>query len=324
MLSQIRRTQALRIREKENIIKMAPPPWERTIHKLLKALFWLLGLIPRQISFHLANIIGKIGFLVDRKHREITINNLTRSYGIEKKSDEIRRLALQVFQNLTQILFELGWSLHLEEKDFPTYFKVHGLSNLQAALSKKKGLLILTAHVGNWELLTIIACMTELPTQIVYRPLDFSPLDRFISQTRMRFGCKLISTRKSMMRILRALKQGDSVAILMDQNVDWYEGVFVDYFGRLACTNKGLALLALRTRSPVVPVFLVRDSHGFRAEILEEVPLIDTGDKTKDLEANTQQYNETIEAFVRRYPNQWFWVHQRWKTPPYHPWPRAH
>jgi len=125
-----------------------------------------------------------------------------------------------------------------------------------------------------------------------------------------------------MRKILQNLKQGGLIGILMDQNVDWYEGVFVDFFGRRACTNKGLALLALKTRAPVIPIFLVREKTGFRVEIGEEIPLVKTGDKIKDIEANTQQYNNAIEAFVRRYPDQWFWVHQRWKTRPYWPWPR--
>jgi KDO2-lipid IV(A) lauroyltransferase len=109
----------------------------------------------------------------------------------------------------------------------------------------------------------------------------------------------------------------------MDQNVDWYDGVFVDFFGHRACTNKGLARLALKTEAPVLPVFIVREGSLYRAEIGPEVPLIKTGDKTKDVEANTQQYNDVIEAFVRRYPDQWFWVHQRWKTRPYKPWPKT-
>jgi KDO2-lipid IV(A) lauroyltransferase len=104
--------------------------------------------------------------------------------------------------------------------------------------------------------------------------------------------------------------------------LDWYEGVFVDFFGDRACTNKGLALLALKTEAPVIPVFLVREGLGFKAKFCREVPLIKTGNKTKDVEANTQQYNRIIEDFIRQYPDQWFWVHQRWKTKSFAPWPR--
>ena len=105
--------------------------------------------------------------------------------------------------------------------------------------------------------------------------------------------------------------------MLLDQNVDWYDGVFVDFFGRPACSNKGLALLALHTGAPVVPVFLVRDRLCFKAEFGPEMRLIQTGDETKDIEANTRHYTKAIESVIRRHPDQWFWVHQRWKTRPY-------
>jgi KDO2-lipid IV(A) lauroyltransferase len=96
----------------------------------------------------------------------------------------------------------------------------------------------------------------------------------------------------------------------------------VDFLGRRACTNSGLALLALKTKAPVIPVFMVREKDAFIAKFLPEIPLILTGDQTRDLEDNTQQYNHVIESFLRQYPDQWFWLHQRWKTRPYQPWPR--
>jgi KDO2-lipid IV(A) lauroyltransferase len=105
--------------------------------------------------------------------------------------------------------------------------------------------------------------------------------------------------------------------------VDWYEGVFADFFGRRACTNSGMALLALKTGAAVVPVFLARQGSGFVAEFGEELLLVRTGDKRKDIETNTQKYNHVLESIIRRYPEQWFWVHQRWKTKPYQPWPRV-
>ena len=125
-----------------------------------------------------------------------------------------------------------------------------------------------------------------------------------------------------MREVMKCLKRGELVALLMDQNVGWRKGVFVEFFGHRACTSKGLALLALKTRAPVVPMFLVRVQSSYSVHIGEALPLITTGDRTRDLESNTQQYNAVIESFVRRYPDQWLWVHRRWKTRPYKPWPR--
>ncbi len=291
-------------------------------YKLIAGLLKALGLIPRKTAFKLGNFIGRILFLFDKKHRKIALNNLTRSFSREKSSYEIKILVRRVFKNLGQIIFEIGWSLRLESKDFQKYFNIQGLSNYRNAYEKGNGVLVLTAHLGNWELLSIIFAMVGYPVNVLYRPLDFSPLDRFFAMIRGRFGAELIPSAQSMRKILRSLKYGKAVGMLMDQNVDWYEGVFVDFFGHRACTNKGMALLARRTESPVVPVFLVREKSGFRAEFGSEIPLIKTEDIRKDIEANTHQYNRVIESIIRQYPDQWFWVHQRWKTKPYCQWPR--
>jgi KDO2-lipid IV(A) lauroyltransferase len=290
---------------------------------IIVAAFRLLGLVPRIWAFRVGNLLGHIIFLADRKHRGIVLSNLSHAFGNEKKPGEIRLLARQVFRNLGQILFEMGWSWRLNREDFPKHFRIVGLSNLANAFKKNRGVLALTAHVGNWELLTNIGAMIDYPLSIVVRPLDFEPLDRFFEGFRTRFGGKLIPTKYSMRMVMRSLNNKDMVAMLMDQNVDWYDGTFVDFFGRLACTNKGMALLALKTGAPVIPVFLVRDQMGFVAEFGPEVPLARTGDKTKDVETNTHRYNKVLESFIRRYPDQWFWVHQRWKTRPYHKWPRG-
>ena len=288
----------------------------------IETAFRVLGLIPMPWAFRMSAVLGHMVFLADRKHREIAVKNLTDAFGSEKDQQEIRLLAKEVFKNLTHILFEIGWSLKLESKHFDRFFLMQGSANLHKAYKKGRGVIILTGHFGNWELLTVVAKMLGYPTSIVYRPLDSPTVNGFFEAYRTRFGGKLIPASWSVGKIFRSLKQGELVAILLDQNVDWYQGVFVDFFGRPACTNKGMALLALKTGAPVVPLFLVREHTVFRAIIGEEIPLLKTGDMTKDIEANTEQYNRVIESFVRRYPDQWFWVHQRWKRKHYDPWPR--
>jgi len=295
---------------------------EDSADKLIEMLFKLLGLIPRKWTFGLGNRLGHFLYLVDKKHREIVLNNLTRAFGREKNRYEIEMLAKQVFKNAFQIVFEIGWSLNLDEKRLMEYFTIEGRSHFKNAYEKGQGVLVLTGHFGNWELLSVIGAMLAYPLSVLYRPLDFKPLDRFFVNLRTRFGGKVIPLKRSMFEILKSLGRGEMVVLLMDQNVDWYEGVFVDFLGHRACTNKGLALLALKTRAPVVPVFMVREKGGFTAKFLPEIPLKISGDKTRDVEDNTQQYNQIIESFLRQYPDQWFWLHQRWKTRPYQPWPR--
>ena len=293
--------------------------------RIIENFFYLLGSLPREQALRLSDLLGRLWFRVDIRHRRVALNNLNRAFGREMEPAEIEDIARQVFKNLILVLFETGWCLHLRPEDFNTYFRIKNRLSGSEDDQKGKGVLILTGHVGNWEMMPIISAMTEHTAHVLYRPMDYAPLERFFAQNRTRFGAKLISKDGSLLRVFKALKRQESVVMLLDQNVGWHKGVFVDFFGRRACTSYGLAFIALKTNAPVVPVFVVRDADGagFTAEIGPEIPLIKTGDHQKDLEENTQRYNDALEAVIRRHPDQWFWVHRRWKTRPYSPWPRT-
>ena len=291
---------------------------------LISALFMLLGRIPIVIADFLAEAGAGLWFRIDQKHRNVAIQNLTRAFGHEKSKTHIRRVAFQSFYNIMRIPFEIGWSGRLTLPELSRHVEIRGLDHMQKAMAKGKGVLALTAHIGNWELLPLVAPLAGFSLDIIYRPLDFLPLDAFFLRLRTRFGAGLIPNVHAMRKILRQLKNGHVVAMLMDQNTVWYEGVFVEFFNHRACTNKGLALLALKTRAPVVPVFLLRSQNRYIIEIGAPLELVQTGDRTHDIEANTLQYNQAIEAVIRRYPDQWFcWIHRRWKTQPFCPWPRV-
>jgi len=303
------------------ISKKLPYLWNGLAHGCIYGFFQLLGMLPLRVGRGLGRGLGRLAFVMSGRYRRITIQNLAGAYP-KIGSEEQNKLARKVFENLGMVLFEMAWSLRLNPRRFHRFFQVEGLDHLRNAHGKGKGVLVLTAHFGNWELLSVISAMIGYPLGVVYRPLDFQPLDRFIVNYRSRFGGRLIPKKKSFRRVLRALAGGKLVTLLMDQNVAWREGVFAQFFGHPACTNKGMALLEMKTEAPIVPVFLIRRADGFTGRFLPEIPLIRTGDKTKDLEANTEQYNRVIESMVRAYPEQWFWVHRRWNTKPFYPWPR--
>lgn len=303
------------------ISKKLPYLWNGLAHGCIYGFFQLLGMLPLRVGRGLGRGMGRLAFVMSGRYRRITIQNLAGAYP-KIGSEEQNKLARKVFENLGMVLFEMAWSLRLNPRRFHRFFQVEGLDHLRNAHGKGKGVLVLTAHFGNWELLSVISAMIGYPLGVVYRPLDFQPLDRFIVNYRSRFGGRLIPKKKSFRRVLRALAGGKLVTLLMDQNVAWREGVFAQFFGHPACTNKGMALLEMKTEAPIVPVFLIRRADGFTGRFLPEIPLIRTGDKTKDLEANTEQYNRVIESMVRAYPEQWFWVHRRWNTKPFYPWPR--
>lgn len=299
-------------------------PLNRLLYIATKQLFGLLGNLPKAARDICALWAGRLLYAIDPKHRRITLENLTRAFGKEKTPAEIEMIARNVFVNLCRIAFETAWSLSLPEKKFSKHFQISGRSHYETAHAKGKGVLLLGAHFGNWEIQMIIAKMMGMPMHVVYRALDVEFADRFVEDYRSRFGAVMIPNHRAAMRkIYTALKNGYPVGLLMDQGVDFDDGVFVDFFNHRAATNAGLAVLALKSKAPVVPFFLIRRPNGFQTVFGPELPLILTGDRTKDIEENTQLYNHVIEVFVRKYPDQWFWVHQRWKNLPFCPWPRT-
>lgn len=290
--------------------------------RMIRLLFRIIGLIPRKWAIRFANSLGLLWYGIDKKHRRITIENLSRAYGNEKSPDQIRELSKNVFQNIMQIPFEIGWSFSLNADNWHKHFRIEGLSKIKSIYARGGGVFLLTAHVGNWELLPLFALIAGIEAHMIYRPLDFKPLDLFFLWLRTRYGGKVIPLRKATPKIVKAVENGELVVFLTDQSADWYDGVYVDFFGRMTCTNKGLAMMAEKTGTPVAPVFTAREGEQFYIEFQDEIPMSETGDRIKDMEANTQAYNDRIENFIRRYPEQWFWLHRRWKHKPWSRWPK--
>jgi KDO2-lipid IV(A) lauroyltransferase len=195
------------------------------------------------------------------------------------------------------------------------WVKFEGLENYEKALSKNKGILFCTGHLGNWELGAAFAGLMNIHANIIYRALDNPLMENFVAWFRTHTGHKIIPKGRAARKIVRLLRENESVAILIDQNVSWQEGVFVDFFGRPAATTTGLAALALQTGASVIPEFIVRsEDETYKIIMGEEFEIIRTNDYEADLFENTQMFTRTIEDIVRKYPDQYFWLHQRWKT----------
>ena len=236
---------------------------------------------------------------------------------------ELIELNGRIVAHFAQMLFEAPHILRLNRANLNRYVIFDNEDAVSQALKKGRGVFMLTGHFGNWELMSAaFALRFNVKGAVVVRPADFAPADRLLKNLRSRFGAEIIPKKRAMKKLLAAKKENKVIGILLDQNVDWYEGVFVPFLGKPACTNKGLALVALRTGSPVIPSFSVRQPDGrHRVVFGDEVPLLRTGDKIKDTEENTALFTQIIEKYVRRYPDQWFWFHKRWKTRPYCPLP---
>jgi len=181
---------------------------ERNIYRIIHAFFRLLGFFPKPLSRFLGTFLGLILFNLDKKHRKIVLSNLTHAFCYKMEPERIYRLGRMVFENVCQIPFEMGFFLRINQRNLHQYFSFVGFSNLCSAYQKNKGVLCLTAHLGNWELLSGIPTMLGYPLSIVIRPLDFKPMDDFMRRFRTRSGGKLIPKNNSMRIVINSLKRG--------------------------------------------------------------------------------------------------------------------
>jgi len=234
----------------------------------------------------------------------------------EKTTSERRRIVRKVFTSLGRQFAEVCLFPKYTSENVSRTVAYDGYENFDRASQRGKGVLFLTGHIGGWELSAFSHSLYGHPLHFVMRPLDNPYLDSLVRRYRTMHGNTPILKHDPARELLRAMRAGATVGILMDTNMTPPEGVFVDFFGIPACTASGLARIALRTDAAVVPGFTVWDPvlRKYRLRFEPPVPLIRTGDNEADILANTARFTKVIEDVVRRYPDQWLWVHRRWKT----------
>ena len=289
--------------------------------RLEYALVWpwikLLGLLPRSLARAIGIAIGLAVHAFHRRLRRVALRNLALAFP-EMPERERRRLARGEFISLGRQLAEVCLFPRYTRENVSRVVVYDGFENFEHAYARGKGVLFLTGHLGAWELSAFAHSLNGHPLKIVMRRLDNPYLDALIQRYRTMHGNRTVDKDDFVRGLLSAMRAGETVGILMDTNMTPPQGVFVDFFGIPACTASGLARIALRTGAAVVPGFTVWDST-LRKYILRfdpAVELIRTGDDEADIVANTAKFTKVIETFIRRYPDQWLWVHRRWKTRP--------
>lgn len=289
--------------------------------RLQFALVWLLlkltGVLPRPLARALAAGIVRVLLAFLPKLRRTALFNLCLAF---PDWPEERRHAV-----IRGMMRSLGW-MAVEFARFPQYTKeniagaivLDGHENFLAGLQRGKGVLFLTGHIGAWEFSSFAHALYGYPLHYMARPLDHPLIDTLVNRYRGLSGNQPVFKNESARAMLKILKEGGTIGILADQNTMRDEGVFVDFFGTPACTTTGIARVALHTGAAVVPGYAVWDEQLRKYRLRFEPPLelIRSGGAEQDIAANTQLFARVLEEIIRKFPEQWVWIHARWKTRP--------
>jgi KDO2-lipid IV(A) lauroyltransferase len=275
----------------------------------------VFALLPASAAYRLGEGVGRLAYHLDRRHRTITVENLAQAFPGKCAPGEIEALAHAVFENLGRTAVDVARSDRLLRKCKLGAFHIDGRERLQEAGRRGKGVLVITAHFGPWELLPLVPTLCYGQSHMVARPLDNPWLDDLFTAMREREGSRIIRKRAAVQAILQVLRRGETVGVLIDQHISEREGVVVPFFARPASTAYAPALIAMRSGAAVFPVVILREGRGrYRVLIADEVPVRRSRDFKADLVENTARFTAAIEGFIRKYPDHWFWVHRRWKT----------
>lgn len=286
---------------------------------ICRGVLLLFSLLPLRFGIALAEGVAWLYFILDRKHRRIARINLGIAFP-ELSAPEKTRLARKSFQNMAEMLVLVSrFPKLVNARRLERLVRYSGLDEYLRCKAAGRPVLMLTAHLGCWELLSFAHAVFQRPLHFLYRPLDFTGMDDLLMKYRTLSGNKPIPKKEALRKVLRALGQGEDVGILIDQNVQASEGVFVDFFSRKACWTFGIAAMAMRGNAVVIPAFLVPDPArrgGYLIRSYPSIPIQKTEDYEADILENTTRFARAIETAIREYPDRWLWAHRRWKTRP--------
>jgi KDO2-lipid IV(A) lauroyltransferase len=287
------------------------------IYYLIRFLIVVSNIMPRRWWLACCGFLGRIAYTFANQSRRQALLHLTQAYGREKTTPEILAMSKGMFIMLGKNAGEILRARAVRTlADLDKFLVVHGYENFERATAKGKGVIFLTCHLGAFDLQITVMSLHGLKPNIIGTPLKDERLNELLFEYRNAHGAVAIERGKETLRLIKTLKTGGSIAILIDQDTK-VKSRFVDFFGTPAATPVGATILAMKTGAAIVPTYIyMGDDHRQHMHILPEMPLVATGDEEKDMIENTQHFTRFIEEQVRKYPEQWVWMHERWKTRP--------
>ncbi len=280
---------------------------------LLQGFSSFLNLFPLEWGLWIGRWLGRLAYTVVRGRRRVALRNLQIAFGQEKSRQELRDIAKKTFSNLGMILVEFLRMPRLRMDYYHQYTRVEGWEHLDQALRQGRGVIALTFHFGNWEIPALGASFFGYPVVALAQKIRNPWIDRYVRTTREAAGVKILPKRNISQTVIDTLRDGKIVAIFVDQRERKKSGVMVDFFGEKAPVTPSPIVFSLRTGAPMIPLFTIREDTSHHHVIIG-APLIPetTGEMKRDLEKNTATYTKVLEKMVREYPDQYFWLHNRW------------
>lgn len=275
----------------------------------------LIYFIPRPLCLALGGGFGRLAYRLDRSHRRIALANLDIAFGRTKSPAEKDRIARASLASFGRVVFDVVKLSHYSRKAVFRLVDIEGRENLLQALAGGRGVLMFSAHFGNWEVLPTVAG-AKVPFHAIVRALDNPYIDRHLSRLRTRLGALIINKFGASRPILQALRRGEIVCILIDQNVLRSQALFVDFFGRPAGTTPGLAAFQAKTGAALLPVFCRPRGRRYVLRVLPTPHIEASERRADDVLKITGFCTKIVEQEIRRYPEAWLWIHKRWNARP--------
>jgi Kdo2-lipid IVA lauroyltransferase/acyltransferase len=279
------------------------------------ALRGALALLPHAVARGLGAAMGMMFYAVDARHRRVAVTNLAQSFPT-RSAAEVRAIARQMFRHFGRLLVEMLKFSTLSPAAMLARVEFEGEERAKLAYAQGRGVLFFTGHFGFWELHAIVHGLQLRPIGVLARALDNPHLNRLLEQVRGGTGNSVIYRQGAVRRVLKTLAAGEGVAMLIDQHMHSADAIWVDFFERPAATTSTLAVLALRTGAPVVPVFALPAGNGRYRMIYEHAVEPPSGEGPEAVREFTQRCTDVLEMYVRRNPELWLWMHRRWRDAP--------
>lgn len=280
-----------------------------------RCLAFIVYLMPLSMGRVIAKLLSRIAFFLVPKYRNITIDNL-RSAFPDKSEAEINKIAIKVFENLGKVAVELVNFPKINKSNIDKLVRMDNAHILDEEYKKGKGIVLLTAHFGNWEMLALTLRVKDCPGYAIGRRIYFHKYDEYLNRLRRVNDVNIIYRDESLRKVLKILKANNIMGVLADQDVDSVEGIFVNFFGRPTYTPVGPAVLSMVSGAAIVPAFIVREGSKQVLKVEKPIERVDTGNREADIATITQKWSDVVESYIRKYPDHWVWMHRRWKTRP--------